>query len=443
MTAPPLSDAPSDRVLARLMGLHPRVIDLVLDRVRRLLARLGHPERALPPVIHIAGTNGKGSVVALLRAILEAAGQRPHVYTSPHLVRFAERIRLAGRLIDDDALTALLEECERANGPEPITFFEITTCAALLAFARVPADVVLLETGLGGRLDATNVVDRPVLTGITPIAMDHEQYLGETLDRIAGEKAGIVKVGVPCVSARQCPAAAAVLRARASAVGAPLDLGGDHWDWHDNGADGFALDGTAWPAPSLPGLHQRANAALAVRMARALPDGLRPADEAIRRGLATAVWPARLQHLHGGPLAARLPAGWSLWLDGGHNPAAGAALGQVLASWPKGPLFLVVGMLESKDAAGFLAPLVKRAARVAAVPVPGTEAGLEPGHLAGIARAAGAARVEVSDSVPGALETLAAGAAGTPAAAGAGRVLICGSLYLAGTVLALNGAPPD
>jgi dihydrofolate synthase/folylpolyglutamate synthase len=436
MTVGPLPDAPSDRVLSRLMALHPKVIDLVLDRVWRLLARLDHPERALPPVVHVAGTNGKGSVVAILRAILEAAGLRVHVYTSPHLVRFAERIRLAGRLIEDDALTALLEECEQVNGPEPITFFEITTCAALLAFARHPADVVLLETGLGGRLDATNVVDRPALTGITPIAMDHEQYLGDTLEKIAFEKAGILKPGVPCISAPQAPAPARVLRARALAVGAPLDLGGADWDWQETADGGFDLDGIPWPGPPLAGAHQRGNAAQAIRMARALPDGLRPDDEAIRRGLAAVTWPARLQPLPSGPLAARLPDGWSLWLDGGHNPAAGAALAEVLDGWPPGPLALVVGMLDTKDAGGFLAPLVARADRVLCVPVPDTEAGLDP---AALAAQAGAARVDCRPSVAEALETIAAEAGSDGPA---GRVLICGSLYLAGAVLARNGPLP-
>jgi len=441
MTASPLPDRPSDRVLARLMQLHPKVIDLVLDRVWRLLARLDHPERALPPVIHVAGTNGKGSVVAMMRAMLEAAGLRVHVYTSPHLVRFAERIRLAGRLIDEDALSDLLKDCEQVNGPDPITFFEITTCAALLAFSRMPADVVLLETGLGGRLDATNVVDRPVLTGITPIAMDHEQYLGDALEKIAFEKAGILKPGVPCVAASQAANAAGVLRARAEAVGAPLDLGGDDWTWRDSPEGGFVLDGTTWPAPPLAGAHQRANAAQAVRMVQALPSGLRPDDEAIRRGLASVSWPARMQPLPSGPLAACLPPGWSLWLDGGHNPAAGAALADAIDTWTPAPLHLIVGMLETKDAGGFLAPLMARAEQVATVPVPDTQAGLTPEALAEVARACGARRLSVCPSVPAALETLTA-SAGTQSPA-AGRVLICGSLYLAGAVLALNGSLPD
>jgi len=420
------------------MTLHPKVIDLVLDRVWRLLARLDHPERRLPPVIHVAGTNGKGSVVALLRAMLEAAGLRVHVYTSPHLVRFTERIRLAGRLIGEDHLTALLEECEAANGGAPITFFEITTCAALLAFAREPADVVLLETGLGGRLDATNVVDRPILTGITPISMDHEVYLGDTLSSIAFEKAGILKPGVPCVSAAQAPDAATVIKRHADEVGAILSLGGVDWSWRKPEEGGLVLDEQPWPGPALPGDHQRANAAQAIRMARALPAALRPNDDAIRAGLARVDWPGRLQVLPRGPLVARLPAGWEAWLDGGHNPAAGAALADALASWPALPLHLIVGMLDTKDSTGFLRPLAARADAVHVVPVPGAQAGLPISTLAARARAAGATTVTEHESLMAAFDRVTRAGASI----GAGRVLICGSLYLAGAVLAENGPIP-
>ncbi|MQX38008.1 bifunctional folylpolyglutamate synthase/dihydrofolate synthase [Roseospira navarrensis] len=427
---------PSDRVLARLLALHPKSIDLVLDRVWRLLARLDHPERRLPPVVHVAGTNGKGSVVALLRAMLEAAGLRVHVYTSPHLVRFAERIRLAGTLIAEDHLTALLEECESVNGPDPITFFEITTCAALLAFSRTPADVVLLETGLGGRLDATNVVERPVLTAITPISMDHEAYLGDTLSAIAFEKAGILKPGVPAVCAAQTPEATGVLEQRAAAVGAPLSLDGRDWTWRRAEGGGFFLDGEAWPMPTLPGDHQRANAAQAIRMARSLPPPLQPDEHAIRTGLARVDWPARLQRLPRGPLVARLPHGWEVWLDGGHNPGAGAALAAVLETWPARPLHLVVGMLDTKDPVGFLRPLVARAEAVHVVPVPDTQAGLPTEGLADRARRAGARAVLEHEAVANALDRIA------ETRVGSGRVVICGSLYLAGGVLATNGPLP-
>nr|WP_184044897.1 folylpolyglutamate synthase/dihydrofolate synthase family protein [Roseospira visakhapatnamensis] len=424
------------------MTLHPKVIDLVLDRVWRLLADLGHPERRLPPVVHVAGTNGKGSVVAVLRAILEAAGLRVHVYTSPHLVRFAERIRLAraggGRLIDEDHLAALLEECERTNAGRPITFFEITTCAALLAFARAPADVVLLETGLGGRLDATNVVERPAVTVITPLSMDHQQFLGETLAAIAFEKAGILKPGVPCVAAAQAPDAATVLTRRAAEVGAPLVLGGRDWRWKTAGDGGVHVAGASWPAPALLGVHQRANAALAIQVARALPSGLTPGDAAIRAGLTGVIWPGRLHRLERGALAGRLPAGWDLWLDGGHNPDAGRALAVVLADWDDRPLHLIAGMLDTKDQAGFLAPLLARATSFHAVPVPGTQAGVPPAVLADRARAVAPAGCSVDEE--GDVSQALAGI--TTRAARPGRVLVCGSLYLAGAVLGENGTPP-
>lgn len=432
----------SDRVLQRLMGLHPKLIDLSLARVHTLLARLGHPERSLPPVIHVAGTNGKGSLIAFLRAMLAAAGYRVHVATSPHLVWFHERIQLAGEPIGEPDLLALLEEAERANGGEPITFFEITTCAAFLAFARTPGDVLLLETGLGGRLDATNVVERPELTAITPIGLDHQDFLGRELATIAGEKAGIVKPGVPCVSAPQPDEAAAVLRERAEAVGAPLDLGGSGWH-ADPAPDGtaFTFAGRGGPARSLPapallGPYQLDNAAHAVACAQRL-DRFPLDDDAIRRGLATASWPGRMQRLTDGPFAARLPAGWELWLDGGHNPEAGRALAAALARWqvaePETPVHLVVGMITSKDPAAFLAPLAEGAASVTAVPVAGEPNSFDAATLAERAREAGAGReaggVRTADSVGKALDAL------TATGGERARVLVCGSLYLAGAVL--------
>jgi len=430
--------AASDRVLARLMALHPKVIDLVLDRVWRLLSALGHPERQLPPVIHIAGTNGKGSVVAMLRAMLEASGRRVHVYTSPHLVRFAERIRLAGTLIDEAYLTDLLEECERVNQGLPITFFEITTCAAFLAFARHPADVVLLETGLGGRLDATNVVECPALTVIAPVALDHQQFLGETLDAVAAEKAGILKPGVPCVVAGQAPEAAAVIARRATEIGAALALAERDWFWAPDSEGGVSVGCRTWPAPALVGDHQKENAALAIQAALALPDDLRPDDAAIRTGLRAVIWPGRLQRLDQGNLVSCLGPGWKVWLDGGHNPHAGAALATMVTSWRDRPLHLIVGMLDTKDQPGFLAPLLGGAASVQVVPVPDCEAGVPPALLAERARGVAPAGLAVSEreDVAEALRCLAV--TGIPQA----RVLICGSLYLAGAVLRDNGTPP-
>jgi dihydrofolate synthase/folylpolyglutamate synthase len=435
----------SDRVLARLMRLHPKVIDLSLDRVWRLLAALGHPERALPPAVHVAGTNGKGSTLAFLRAMLEAQGYRVHLYTSPHLVRFHERIRLAGRLIAEDDLIQLLEEAERANGEDPITYFEITTCAAFLAFAREPADVLLLETGLGGRLDATNVLEAPALTAITPIGMDHMQFLGDTVQAIAGEKAGILKPGRPAVFAPQKPAAAEVLQARAAEVGAPAFAHGADWTYQaDTGGQGFRYDGGRltgdWPAPSLLGPYQIANAAMALACAERLEAF--PIDtDAARTGLAQAQWPGRMQRLAGGALARRLPADWELWLDGGHNADAGQVLAAAVDAWQGDlatarPLHVVFGMLNSKQPVEFLTPLVPRSASLTAVAIPGEPASHTPAESAGFAREAGAARVAEADSVPAALDALAR----DHADAGSARVLICGSLYLAGKVLALDGA---
>ncbi|HEX9647326.1 MAG TPA: folylpolyglutamate synthase/dihydrofolate synthase family protein [Alphaproteobacteria bacterium] len=429
-----------DAVLDRLLHLHPKSIDLSLERIARLLVRLGRPERRLAPVVHVAGTNGKGSVIAYLRAILEAAGQVVHVYTSPHLVRFAERIRIAGRLIEDDALAALLEECEQANAGQPITFFEITTAAAMLAFARRDADFALLETGLGGRLDATNVVTRPRLAAITPIALDHQQFLGETLAEIAAEKAAIIKPGVPCVVGRQPPEAAAVIARRAAAVGAPtLALGTDWSVRADEAGFGYRSGATsrALPTPSLPGPHQIDNAGVAVACIEQLAaGGVRVPDAAVAAGLAAADWPGRLQRLATGALACLAGPGIELWLDGGHNPAAGVALAaSVRALWDGDPVRLVVGMMNTKDVAGFLEPLAPVAASLDAVAIPGQANALPPAAVAAAAAAHGIP-ARVAPDVPGAIAYHAA--RGEPAH----RMLICGSLYLAGAVLALNRTPP-
>jgi dihydrofolate synthase/folylpolyglutamate synthase len=423
----------SDAVLARLMRLHPKVIDLSLGRIERLLAALGHPERALPPVVHVAGTNGKGSVLALLRAILEASGLRVHVYTSPHLVRFHERIRLAGTLIEEPALLDLLEECERANGEAPITFFEITTAAAFLAFSRAPADALLLEVGLGGRLDATNVIERPALGAITPVSMDHTQFLGDTLEEIAFEKAGILKPGVTAVLGRQDPRAARVIAARAEAVGAPLLAQGEAWEVTPSEEGLLLRDGAdtlALPRPSLLGAHQLDNAGQAAMLARRLP-GLEIGAEAIAAGLASATWPARLQRLTRGPLAETLGSDWSLWLDGGHNAQAGEVLARELAGWAE-PLDLVYGMLNTKAAADFLRPLAGRVRRLRAVAIPGEPNSLSAAEAAAHAESCGIA-AEPAESVGAAVAEL------RDRAEAPGRLLICGSLYLAGRVLADNG----
>src|SRR6056297_3900106 len=350
MTAPT-----SDVILDRMMALHPKIIDLTLDRVWRLLDALGNPQDDLPPVIHIAGTNGKGSTLAMIRAGLEAAGKTCHAYTSPHLARFHERIRLAGELISEDHLTAILDECYAANGDEAITYFEITTCAALLAMARTPADYTLLEVGLGGRLDATNVVDRPALTVITPVSIDHEQYLGNTLAKIAGEKAGILKRRVPCVVGPQRDDALAVIEARATALGAPLLAHGQHWHAFEERGRLVYQDEHGLcdlPLPNLPGAHQIENAGVALAALRAQGFG----DVACEGAVTRAEWPARMQRLRTGPLVAAA-GGAELWLDGGHNPAAGQALARHLAAGAPRPTHLVCGMLNTKDVAGYLAPL--------------------------------------------------------------------------------------
>lgn len=399
-----------DPVLARLTALHPKLIDLKLDRVLRLLERLGSPERSLPPVIHVAGTNGKGSTVAFMRAMLEAAGRRVHAYTSPHLVRFNERIVVAGEMLPDGKLLALLEECERANEGRPITFFEITTAAAFLAFSRAPADMLLLEVGLGGRLDTTNVVERPAVTAITPVARDHTQFLGETLAEIAAEKAGIIKPGAPLVLGRQEAEAKAVILARAAEMGAPVY---DDWRVSDGVFRGRGLT-LALPGLGLAGAHQAGNAGLAL----ACLEGFGLPEGALLHGLETVRWPARLQLLSAAP---------EIWLDGGHNPAAGCVLAEWLAARPE-RFDLVVGMLDTKDRGRFLAALAPQVVRTVTVPVPGSAASVPAEALAETARAAGMDAAAAPDTET-ALERL-----------GPVRpVLIAGSLYLAGAVLAGRG----
>jgi len=423
----------SDEILARLLTLHPKLIDLSLDRVLRLLAALGNPHEKLPPVIHVAGTNGKGSTVAFLRSCLEAAGKRVHVYTSPHLVRFAERIRLSGKLIDEAALVALLEECERANQGTPITFFEITTAAAFLAFSREPADYVLLEVGLGGRFDATNVIDRPAVTAITPISLDHQQFLGDTVAKIAFEKAGILKRDVPAVIAPQGAEIASVIAARAHEIGAPLYRADTEWRATARRDRCLAYRGRGrlvLPRPGLLGPHQYANAGTALACLECLP-GFTASPEAMAQGIARVEWPARLQHLTGGKLARLMPSAGELWLDGGHNAAGGDALAEQAKSWRDKKLNLVFGMLKTHDAASFLAALAPYTSRVEAITIPGEENARSADDIADIAKSIGvraAARPGITEAVTAAAEP------GT-------RVLICGSLYLAGRVLAENGTP--
>lgn len=412
-----------------MMSFHPKIIDLTMGRVERLLAALGHPEQALPPVIHLAGTNGKGSTQAMLRAGFEAGGALVHAYTSPHLARFHERIRLAGELISEPALAALLDECVAANGGETITFFEITTCAAFLAFSRVKADWTLLEVGLGGRLDATNVVEKPALTIITPVSLDHQQYLGDTLPEIAGEKAGIIKRGVPCVVGPQEESGLAVIEAKAARMGAPLFVFGQHWQvWEERSRLIFQDENGLLdlPLPNLPGPHQVQNAGAAIAALRVLGRDEAACEAAVTK----AVWPARMQRLQVGPLVDSAPS-VELWLDGGHNPAGGEAVAATLARMPLRETHLICGMLNTKDVRGYMRPLAPHVTKLYAVSIPNEINTLPAETSRDAAREVGIA-AEAAGSVA---EALASIAALNPQA----RVLICGSLYLAGQVLKENG----
>ena len=438
--APPLGE-----LIARLSALHPERIDLDLERMHRLLERLDHPERKLPPVIHVAGTNGKGSTIAYLRAILEAANLRVHVYTSPSLVRINECFRLGrpggGVLVGDDELRSALEHCERFNAGAPITIFEIETAAAFLLFAQHPADVVLLEVGLGGRLDATNVIDAPLATVIAPVSMDHTEYLGDTLMKIAREKAGIIKRGVPVICAEQPPEAMAVIEQGAKRMHAPLHSAGE--GWHVNVERGRLVyqDDRGLmdlAAPKLFGRHQFDNAGLAIATLRA-QNAFRIEPAAFEAGIVNAEWPARMQRLAAGTLVEQAPQGSELWLDGGHNAEGGrvaaAALGD-LEERVSRPLVVIAGMMANKDAGGFLANFAGLTRHIVAVQIPDRDGAMPPDRLADAARALGM-RVETSASVEAALRSLARLSYEVPP-----RILITGSLYLAGHVLAANGTPP-
>jgi dihydrofolate synthase/folylpolyglutamate synthase len=439
----------SGQLLADLKLLHPKLIDLSLGRVTRLLAKLGNPHKALPPVVHVAGTNGKGSVTAYLQAMLQAAGKRVHVYTSPHLVRFHERIALAGadgvtHPIGEDDLVDVLARTQAVNDGDDITQFEITTAAAFLAFAEHPADALLLEVGLGGRLDATNVIDRPALTVLTPISLDHADKLGSSVEKIAAEKAGILKRGVTSIVSQQDESVLEVIEREAARVGAELIVWGRDYDAYEQRGRLVVQQSDRLldlPLPSLLGRHQIINAGTAVAAALALDDGLRIDEAAIERGLSTARWPARMQRLDGGPLVSLLRPGSELWLDGGHNPAAGLFLAQTLADFeersPK-PLYLVIGMLGLKDPAGFLSPFRGLARHVIGVPIPGAhEAPFSPEALAEVAQSVSLS-AEAAASVEAALKRIDALDGGPK------RILITGSLYLAGHVLALQeGVEPQ
>ncbi|CAN7637820.1 bifunctional folylpolyglutamate synthase/dihydrofolate synthase [Phenylobacterium sp. LjRoot225] len=425
----------SDLAIQRLRANHPSLIDLTTGRVQRLLAALGHPERRLPPVIHVAGTNGKGSTLAYLRAIAEAAGLKVHVLTSPHLVRFAERIRIAGELISDARLTELIGVLETANAGEPISFFEITTVLAFEAFARTPADLCLIEVGLGGRFDATNVFDAPAVSVITPVDYDHLELLGPDLSKIAWEKAGIIKRGRPVVVARQPDEALEAIEREADALAAPMLLMGRDFDaWEERGRLLVQMPERLLdlPPPALFGGHQFANAGLAVAAALTFDTTL--GEEPVGRGVASAAWPARFQRLTRGPLAEMARArGSDLWLDGGHNPHAGRALAESasrLVDRDPRPLVLVVGMFARKDAKGFFLPFAEMRPRVLVTTFDSPNAASAE-ELAGAAAAAGLSP-EIQPDVTAAVQ--AALAVDGPAP----HVLVCGGLHFAGEVLAMS-----
>ncbi|MEP3123742.1 folylpolyglutamate synthase/dihydrofolate synthase family protein [Nisaea sp.] len=424
-------------ILNRLQRLHPKLIDLSLDRLERLLGLLGNPEQKLPPVIHVAGTNGKGSTIAMLRAIYEAAGRKVHADTSPHLVRYNERFYIAGKEIEDAPLVEILEECERANAGAPITHFEITTAAAFLTFSRTPADILLLEVGLGGRFDATNVIEKPAVSVITPVSMDHMGFLGDTIEKIAFEKAGILKPGVPAVIGPQEPAALAVIEARAAEVGAPLYRYGKEWGVAEGG-DGmlFSSDGTTrrYPRPSLLGAHQIFNAGQALMAADLAESSVETTEGARAKGITEASWPGRMQELEDGALTDYLAPGSMLWVDGGHNESAASSVAAILDTWAEErralPVHLLFGSLNTRDPAAYLKHLRGRAARLYVMPIPGEENSLTEDELMDGAKRAAMPAIPVPTIQQALRDSQKKGAAV--------RFLICGSLYLAGHALGLN-----
>jgi len=425
------------RQLDRLWALGPGADVLGLSRITALLDRIGNPHRNLPPVLHVAGTNGKGSTCAFLRAAVEAAGLTAHVYSSPHLVRFNERIRLGGKLIDDATLATLLEQVLDAGGDIGASFFEFTTAAAFLAFARTPADACIIEVGLGGRLDATNVIPAPAACAIAQLGIDHQAFLGDTAEAIAGEKAGVAKPGVPLVTMSYGDSVTARIAEVAAAAHAPVHARGTAWDFTvapDRLLYRDAQGEVATPLPTLAGPHQPANLALAIATLRH-QRALTIPDSAFASAATAARWPARMQLLTPGPLHALLPAGAEIWLDGGHNEAAAQSVSATLAQVANGrPAHLILGMLSNKGATGLLVPFAPLAASFTAVPVPG-HAHHDPADLAATARALGIPSTATAPDVPTALASLQS--------ADAPLVLILGSLYLAGEVLRENDELPD
>lgn len=445
MTAPIVSQA--DAEIEKLMGLHPKGYDLSLDRIRRLLEVLGNPHLKLPPVIHVAGTNGKGSASAFCRALLEAQGLSVHVHTSPHLVRWHERYRIGvkggpGQIVDDELFADALRRVAEANGGKPITVFEILTAVTFILFSEQPADVVVLEVGLGGRFDATNVVEKPAVCIIQPISLDHQAYLGDRVELIAAEKAGIMKRGVPVVIGHQeFDGAKDVLISTAERLGCPLTVfAQDFLAYEEFGRlvyqDEFGL--MDLPLPRLPGRHQIGNAATAIRAVKAA--GYSVTEEIAEKAMLSVEWPGRLQKLTEGRLVERAPAGAEIWLDGGHNPGAGEVIAEAMASMEERqarPLHLVIGMINTKDPIGFFRAFVDIAHDVYTVPITGSDVGLDPVALAQSAAEAGLKALPM-ESLGQALDAIRERSEdGVPP-----RIMIGGSLYLAGNVLAENGTIP-
>ena len=420
-------------LIQRLNQYHPKVIDLSLDRINHLLELLGNPHKSLPPVIHIAGTNGKGSTLAFMRAIAEAAGLNVHAYTSPHLVRFNERIRINGKIISDQYLLELITEVEHVNGNAPITFFEITTAIALTAFSRISSDLVLLETGLGGRLDATNVISRPIVTALTPISHDHAGFLGNDLKNIAREKAGIIKSGVACITAKQEPSVLKVIKHTAEDKDAPLSIEGQDW-WvaiKGNNLSIMSPEGQINPPlPNLVGPHQIQNAGLGIVTLAALGDK-RINRQAVERGIKRADWPARMQRLTRGPLCEKLPKNWELWLDGGHNPAAGEAIAATLGTITDRSVHLIVGLLNTKSPVEFLAPLLQYSKSLTAIEILDTDSSFSANEILEAAKKIGF-QAKTAKSISTAIRKIITEEK-LPS-----MILICGSLYLAGNILKEN-----
>ena len=437
----------AEREINALMALHPKGFDLSLGRISRLLERLGNPHEKLPPVIHVAGTNGKGSTTAFCRSILEAQGLEVHVHTSPHLVNWHERFRIGaeggGRLVGDEVLADAVRRVAEANRGETITVFEILTAVMFVLFSEHPADAALIEVGLGGRFDATNVIAHPAVSVIMSISLDHQAYLGDRVELIAAEKAGIIKPGSPVVIGAQTEnAAREVLIETAERLGCPFSVyGQDFFAVEENGRLAYQDDEELLdlPLPKLAGRHQQANAAAAIRALKSA--GFALTEQSITEGLLNVSWPGRLERLTHGRLVEGAMDGVEFWIDGGHNPGAGQVIAEAMANLndrESRPLFLITGMINTKDPVGYFEAFAGMARHVFTVPVPDSDASLDPDFLADTADEAGLT-AEPAESVEAAIAAICSNWNGLERPP---RILIGGSLYLLGDVLRVNGTPP-